>query len=120
MNAVFLLLAWGANPNSVNRSGDSPLLWLIKNKRGKSNLELVKLLIRFGANPTYQNQCDDGNCALHVLSTMRRVDLSLAFLLYKAAGPGGALIANAKGINPYNVRPSLSVHLPVTLRMSCL
>lgn len=61
INAVFLLLNWGANPNSVDRAGDSPLLWLVRtcceSRSGQqTNLEIIKLLIRFGANPTYQNQ----------------------------------------------------------------
>eukprot|EP01035_Chromulina_nebulosa_P033256 gene33256-44520_t len=30
INAVFLLLNWGADPNSVDRAGDSPLLWLVR------------------------------------------------------------------------------------------
>ena len=61
INAVFLLLNWGADPDSVDHAGDSPLLWLVRtccdSRSGQQTaVEIIKLLIRFGASPTYQNQ----------------------------------------------------------------
>jgi len=39
----------------VDNGGDTPLLWLLKHKTGLAATEIMKLLIKFGANPLYQN-----------------------------------------------------------------
>ena len=43
-----------------------------------------------------------------MLSAASKVNLTLALLLYEAAGAQGALLPNAKQFNPYNVPLSLS------------
>lgn len=41
--AVFLLLHWGADPNSLDADGYTPLLWMIKNRFGQSlTLDIVR------------------------------------------------------------------------------
>lgn len=105
MNGAFLLLTWGANPDTTDNEGDTPLIWLIKNKpasSGTAQQELIKLLLRFGAAAAAQRP-SDGNTALHVMVTTK-VDLKTAFLVYEAAGPACKSIANNQGLNAYSVR----------------
>ena len=107
VNAVFLLLNWGASPDSTNKDGDTPLLWLLKSKTikaGNPTQELIKLLLRFGAGTLTQNAVD-GNSPLHVLVTApaANIDLRTAFLLYVAAGKAGKELTNNDGLTPYSV-----------------
>lgn len=51
VNAVFLLLSWGAPPDTLDQDGLTPLLWLLQtNSCAASVIEMVRLLLRFGAN----------------------------------------------------------------------
>lgn len=106
VNGAFLILSWGADPDTRDASGDTPLLWLIKNKPlaiGSSALELIKMLIRFGANPTLDNGVD-GNSPLHVLCTVKGADIRACFIIYQASGPASKTAKNNNGLNPYSVR----------------
>jgi ankyrin repeat protein len=106
VNGAFLLLTWGANPDTRDASGDTPLLWLIKNKPiavGTSGQELIKMLFRFGANPMLDNGVD-GNTLLHVLGTVKGVDAKACFVIYQASGPAIKTAKNNNGLNPYAVR----------------
>eukprot|EP01038_Epipyxis_sp_PR26KG_P011805 gene11805-15797_t len=100
INAIFLLLHWGANPNSIDNNGDTSLIWLIKNRSSSSISDIVRLLFRFGADPLCPNP-STGNTALHELAENRSFDLSLAFLIYDRGGNISANIANANGFTPY-------------------
>lgn len=105
MNAAFLLLHWGANVETTDLNGDTPLLWLIRNKStvpGTTAHEIIKLLLRFGASTLASNPAD-GNNALHVLVTLPKIDLKTSFLLYQAAGPTGKLAMNKNNLTPYQV-----------------
>lgn len=105
INATYLILNWGASPNSVDGGGDTPLLWLLKNRSGQATLEIIRLLLKFGADVRYQNPAD-GNTAVHLLAQTRGADMSLAFQLYQAAGGGVVAIENAAGLSPYTVSQS--------------
>ena len=101
-------MTWGANPDTTDNDGDTPLIWLLKNKvtsTGTAQQELVKLLLRFGAAPAAKHSVD-GNTALHVMVTTK-VDLRTAFLVYEAAGPAAKTVTNNNGLTPYTVRTSL-------------
>ncbi len=99
-----MILNWGASPNSVDNGGDTPILWLLKNRHGLSTFEIIRLLIKFGADVRYQN-ATDGNSALHLIAQNKsNVDFSLAFSLYQAGGGGVAGLENKAGLTPYTVR----------------
>ena len=111
VNAAFLLLHWGANVETTDLNGDTPLLWLIRNKStvpGTTAHELIKLLLRFGASTLASNPTD-GNNTLHVLVTLPKIDLKTSFLLYQAAGPTGKLAVNKNNLTPYQVRAACAV-----------
>ena len=105
MNGTFLLLTWGANPDSRDGSGDTPLLWLIKNKpmtTGSATQEIIKMLLQFGASPTLDNG-EDGNSPLHVLHTVKKPDLRTCFIIYAATAGAGKWLKNKNGLTPYSV-----------------
>lgn len=104
VNGAFLLLTWGANPDTTDNDDDTPLTWLLKNKptaTGTAYQELVKLLLRFGATPAAKHGAD-GNTALHVM-VKTKVDPKTAFLVYEAAGPAAKAITNNHGMTAYTV-----------------
>ena len=47
IHAVFLLLYWGADSNSLDSKGDTPLTWIVDNRQGPHGLEIVRLLCKF-------------------------------------------------------------------------
>ena len=108
VNGAFLLLTWGANPDTQDNYGDTPLIWLLKNKPlalGSTGHELVKMLLRFGASPTLANSAD-GDTPLHLLCYTKKPDLRACFIVYTAAGAQGKAITNKKGLTPYTVSSS--------------
>ncbi len=102
INAVFLLLNWGASPNTIDNGGDTHFLWLLKNRRGQYTFEIIRLLIKFGADVRFQNAAD-GNAALHLIAQSKTADFSLAFLIYQAGRGAGVSIENKVGLTPYTV-----------------
>jgi ankyrin repeat protein len=99
------VLSWGANPDTIDASGDTPLLWLLKNKplgAGGPAQEIIKMLLRFGASPVAANE-QDGNSPLHALCTVARPDLRVTFIIYQAAGAGGKYTKNKAGLTPHEV-----------------
>lgn len=106
INGAFLLLHWGASPDTTDNHGDTPLLWLLKNKGSatdSSTSELIRLLLRFGADAAHPDEAD-GNTALHAIAmTKKKVDLRTAFVLYQAVGPSAKLLQNKSGLTPYSV-----------------
>lgn len=103
MKAVFLLLYWGADPNTPDKSGDTPLLWLLRNRGGTPTSDTIRLLLRFGADATYQNP-NDGYSALHLLCCKKKVDKSLAIAVYKASGYSMTSATDSNGWTPHTVR----------------
>lgn len=134
MNAAYLLLHWGADPNTIDNSGDSAMLWVIRNRyiftflwqyeeqyiifkflllmmlrSGHATLELVRLLLRFGADPLFCN-ANDGCSAFHILAQRPKgTELALAHALFQAAAVlnRSTMVTsstNAEGYTPYTVR----------------
>jgi hypothetical protein len=106
VNGAFLVLTWGANPDSRDNNGDTPLLWILRNKplgTGSAAQELIKMLLRFGASPTLDNGTD-GNSPLHVLAVTKKPDMKVCFLIYTAAGAVGKSVTNKEGLTAYSVR----------------
>jgi ankyrin repeat protein len=123
VNGAFLVLTWGANPDSRDNNGDTPLLWLLRNKplgTGGTAQELIKMLLRFGASPTLDNGTD-GNSPLHVLAITKKPDMRACFLIYAAAGAVGKTITNKAGLTAYSVRCCLyMLLLPFGDVISCV
>ncbi len=76
-NAVFLLLFWGANSNSVDTDGNTPLMWLLKNRArdgatlSDQYVDVIRMLIKFDSNPaTFSGSRSDGNGPLHLLGKL--------------------------------------------------
>lgn len=66
LEGLFLLLEWGANPDHVDKNGDTPLSWLARNKFGVRARDMILLLLRYhdmykDAKPYYQIQMDRHN-----------------------------------------------------------
>ena len=99
---MYLLLNWGANPNTSDASGDTPLMWLLKNRTGQSTLEIIRMLLKFGADVRIQNP-NDGNNVFHVMASNPKMDLSLAFLVYQAGGAAASSAENRAGLTAYTV-----------------
>lgn len=101
---VLLCLHWGADPNAVmNANRDTPLLRLLKSDQGASSksYNYVRLLLRFGANPS----CVDsqGNNALHILATSSDFNLYVGHEIYRAGGIAASKQENLAGQTPYQL-----------------
>ncbi len=114
MNGVFLLLSYGANPNSLDNDGNTPLLYLVKalhsqkasghdNSMYNRSLDMIKMLLMFGADVTIQD-FKDKNTVVHLLAKGNLSDaMSLAFYLYQAGASHFPSIQNSEGTTPYKV-----------------
>lgn len=102
MNGAFLLLSWGANPNTEDNNGICSLLWLIQNNNTSKGFEMIKLLIQFGANVTC-TEPRSKNTLLHFLAQGKKFDLIQAFYLYHNNPPFFQQVTNAAGQGVYKV-----------------
>lgn len=50
VNGAYLLLAHHAKPDTPDIHGDTALLWLMKNLEADCAIDLIRLLLRFGAD----------------------------------------------------------------------
>lgn len=102
LHGVFLILSWGANPNSIDDDGNTPLLWLAKYGKISTDGDIFRLLVRFGARvDIFDPVTRDG--IFHIFAKNEIHDLGLLFALYQ---PGRTLIpfmVNSGGITPYSV-----------------
>lgn len=102
---TYILLCSGANPNTVNARGDTPLYWLIKNQI-ENVRDLQRLLLRFGSSVSHQN--GQGNNAMHVVAETNVVDfdfLQTALLIYKSVlDPNSLMVKNNAGLTPQEVQ----------------
>lgn len=94
------MLHWGANPNTLDNDGDTPLLFLMRGDYSSLKGEIARLLVRFGADVTVQDR-DKANSVFHLLSRQKNVDLSLALFLYQTGSSQIPLLKNANGLTPY-------------------
>lgn len=99
---VFLLLQYGADPNTLNKDLETPFLWLIKN-RMSSSLDIQRLLIRSGADVTATDR--EMNNFLHIATLMgsSRVNLYAICTAYERAPREIPNAVNAEGLTPWKV-----------------
>ena len=98
---VFLLLSLGADPNTFNQEGDTPLMTVINNHKQPLALDMIRLLLRMGSDVAIQNP-SNGNNAIHAICLNRqRAAVVAAFLLFTS--PGGSVAAQTQ--NHYNSTP---------------
>jgi ankyrin repeat protein len=79
---LFFLLHHGADPNSVDGRGDTPIAWLIKHRQGKMLLRPLRLLLRFGASVSYTDPITQNN-ALHLAVLATDMDYRSALLIHQ-------------------------------------
>jgi palmitoyltransferase ZDHHC13/17 len=103
INAVFLLLHWGANPDTQDPDGDTPLLHLLRDPNPTPLvIEMIRVLLSFQANSLAQDR--DGNSPLHLLAQLhQRLDFSLATMILQAAPRNALNITNRAGQSAYTV-----------------
>lgn len=105
VNAAFILLNAGADPNTVDNNGDTPLYWVLKKyTREPTNegIELLRLLIRFKASVTHLS--GDGGNSLHILAAAPQpMDLATAHLIYLAGSDAMLDVKNSENCTPYEV-----------------
>ena len=116
-NMIILLLHWGSNPNAiVNADGDTHLLALLKTPKGASyeNIEYIRLLLRFGADPCVQDI--HGNNAVHILAQCKgMINTYLVHDICVAGGPGLTNAKNKAGQTAYKVRTLKLIYIYILL-----
>lgn len=105
IHAAFMLLNANANPDTVDQYNDTPILWLLKNRNIKhdlDSLEIIRLLISFHADVSHAGK--GGNNALHVLAPiMRDLNLHTALLLYESGKDRAVQGRNEFGKTPWQL-----------------
>lgn len=103
--AVLLLLNAGADVNTADNNGDTPLYWLLRKYSASPTyefLDLQRLLLRFNASVTHRAK--DGCNALHILALAGKgIDLGSALLVYKAGNEAMVESKNADGLTPKEI-----------------
>lgn len=91
-NAAFVLLNSGADVNTCDASGDTPLYWLLKNENAVERSNLIRLLIRYNASVVHVAKGQYN--AFHLMlnsnnhssgSDPNSIDMDSALLIYLAA-----------------------------------
>jgi hypothetical protein len=100
INAVYLLLNWGANPNSTDETGNSPLFSLLIGELTPLKSEMIRLLVRFGADVLIENQ-ENKDTIFHILARKQHVDLSLFLDLYQFGKNQIPFMRNNQSLTPY-------------------
>jgi palmitoyltransferase len=105
LNAAFILLNAGADPNTVDNNSDTPLYWLLRKYVSSPTLESVemqRLLLRFRASVTHKAK--DGCNAMHILAAAgQKMDLPSALSLYLAGDDTMMEAKNAENLTPQQV-----------------
>lgn len=112
LSGAFLVLSAGADPNTTDNNGDTPLYWLLRKYSGAPNrdyLDMLRLLMRFKSSVTITAK--DGCNALHILAayTGANLDLASAHLIYEAGESFMLEKKNGEGMTPYDVSFKLCV-----------
>lgn len=82
LDLVFMLLHYGANPNAVDKKGDSICIWLYKNKiHPELYLKYMQLLINYNCNVINPSNSDDNSSASPMTSEIPPVRNTLLHLL---------------------------------------
>lgn len=124
VEGLFLLLEWGANPDHVDKNGDTPISWVARNKFGSRARDMILLLLRYhdmykGAKPYYELQMEkfNGNSLLHDLAqktptqgeSISYADLNAALAVHQHPevsswkGKTRASVENSDGLSAYQV-----------------
>jgi hypothetical protein len=101
---VFLLLSSNADPNSLNGSGNTPLIALVKGTHPPVD-EIIRLLVRFGADVTVTESGGSQNTVFHLLNE-RMIPTRLLVLLSSCSPstPFTALNANHQTASKVAIR----------------
>ena len=112
-NIAFMLMAiGGADANTIDNSGTTPLLWLYKRKKfvGQSDIELIRLLLSFGADPalidtfydkntTSGTVTSQGNNCLHYMALAPSAFVDFAMLQNLVEKGGNDMLEACNGDN---------------------
>jgi ankyrin repeat protein len=106
-----LLLSWGANPDTLDDEGNTPLLWMVKNYNrdvahgpfSNSKYEIIRFLVKFGSNLLIQDK-HSGDSVLHILARSDKTNLSLMFFLFQSGKSQLPFLTNSAGLTPYKVK----------------
>eukprot|EP01041_Mallomonas_annulata_P008031 gene8030-16459_t len=101
VDMAFVLLCNGANVNSLDKDGNTPLHWILKEKPWVA--DVIRLLLRFGADVHLQEHVE-GNTPMHLCMDL---DLPTLNLLYESGGETVAKIRNKRGLTPYKLAAKL-------------
>jgi len=95
---VFLLLHFGADPNSLDSDNNTPLIWIVKNCKGHYNTKgIIRLLLRFGCDSSI---VDNDMCnALHILAKDIEFNAEIAFLIFQNMNDSAKYATNREGLN---------------------
>jgi ankyrin repeat protein len=110
VNGCYLLLSWGAHPDTLDDEGNTPLLWVIKHYHRdvkhdplpNSKNEIIRLLVKFGSNLLILDK-QLGDSILHILAKSDKTNLSLLFFLFQSGKSQLPLLTNCAGLTPYKV-----------------
>ena len=96
---VFLLLHWGANPNSLDSEGNTPLLWMVKNLKGHHNNKgIIRLLLKYGCDSSLM---DNDLCnPMHILAKDTDFEIDIAFLIYQNMNDIAKYAKNGESLTP--------------------
>lgn len=107
---VCLLLLGGADPNSKNAQGETPLLWAAKQRDNLISIDVIRLLLKFGASVGALEAAGERGNVLHIMASKPNdeVDLYLSLLFCQqcdgARGESALTSRDANGLTPYKVR----------------
>ena len=85
VNIVYLLLIHNANMDSPDHHGDTALHWLLKNPELENQLDLIRLLLRFGAD-LYKEDSQGNNAILILCQSKRYISKRLLSIVCKYGG----------------------------------
>ena len=95
---VRMLLSKGADVNSKDRWGKTPLIWTVVGGASAEHLLVAQLLVEHGASVT--EKADGGETALTIAAGSVRVDMVKFLLAHGATAPPRALRLAAAGGHP--------------------
>lgn len=100
---AYFLIVHGADVNDINSTGDTILMTLVKEQENLPKVDVVRLLLRMGADPTFKDR-QEGNTVLHILATRRQVLYhKLAFVLFNAVDSSTLSVKNFADQTPREI-----------------